>query len=104
MDNRGVYCDHGKTFRESCGHCEKAALLSLELRQKEGGALFIGEAQDLSSLSWELIRCWYESIPDIHIAGDDDQSIYVWRGAGGADVPAGCTKDKEKERKTKESP
>ena len=43
--------------------------------------MFIDEAQDLSNLQWQLINHWYESIPEIHIAGDDDQAIFVWGGA-----------------------
>ena len=35
MDNREVYCVHGKLLRESCDRCEMAALLSLKLRWKE---------------------------------------------------------------------
>lgn len=43
--------------------------------------LFIDEAQDLSPLQWKLINKWAETIPIIHIAGDDDQAIYEWAGA-----------------------
>ncbi len=50
--------------------------------------LFVDEAQDLSPLQWKLINHWAKSIPEIHIAGDDDQAIYVW---GGAD-PQGMVK------------
>lgn len=50
--------------------------------------LFVDEAQDLSPLQWKLINHWAKSIPEIHVAGDDDQAIYVW---GGAD-PQGMVK------------
>ncbi len=43
--------------------------------------LFIDEAQDLSPLQWALVNRWSQTIPIIHIAGDDDQAIYQWAGA-----------------------
>lgn len=53
--------------------------------------LFVDESQDLSPLQWRLVNYWSEMIGRVHVAGDDDQSIYVW---GGAD-PQGMQKWEE---------
>lgn len=47
--------------------------------------IFIDEAQDLSPLQWKLVEHWTRWVPNVCIAGDDDQALYKW---GGAD-PAG---------------
>jgi DNA helicase-2/ATP-dependent DNA helicase PcrA len=46
-------------------------------------ALFVDEAQDLSDLQWAVINrmMGFESVQEVHIAGDDDQAIYEWSGA-----------------------
>lgn len=54
--------------------------------------LFIDEAQDLSPLQWKLIEHWAADMKRVFVAGDDDQSIYVF---GGAD-PAGMNKFAER--------
>jgi superfamily I DNA/RNA helicase len=41
----------------------------------------IDEAQDLTSLQWEMIKKAYKNCQRIYIAGDDDQAIYEWNGA-----------------------
>ena len=43
--------------------------------------LFVDEAQDLSPLQWRVIEKLAGKIPNIVIAGDDDQAIYTWAGA-----------------------
>jgi DNA helicase-2/ATP-dependent DNA helicase PcrA len=43
--------------------------------------LIIDEAQDLSRLQWELVKCASKSVEKIILAGDDDQCIYQWAGA-----------------------
>ena len=43
--------------------------------------VFIDEAQDLSPAQWNLIEAWLPMWSEVHIAGDDDQSIYKWGGA-----------------------
>jgi len=44
-------------------------------------ALFIDEAQDLSSLQWDIISILAKNAKTVYIAGDDDQAIYRWAGA-----------------------
>jgi len=57
-------------------------------------ALFVDEAQDLSTLQWQMVDILRET-PDIQIfAGDDDQAIM---GFQGADVPAFLKATEERE-------
>ena len=42
---------------------------------------FFDEAQDFTPLELALIRKWGESMSQIVLAGDDDQSIYAFKGA-----------------------
>lgn len=54
--------------------------------------LLVDEAQDLSPLQWEVIKALLPlGVQEVHIAGDDDQAIYIW---GGAD-PAGMVRFEE---------
>lgn len=41
----------------------------------------IDEAQDLTSLQWEMCQVAFRDCQRIYIAGDDDQAIYEWSGA-----------------------
>lgn len=41
----------------------------------------IDEAQDLSRLQWDAVRCLFKNAEEIIIAGDDDQAIFRWAGA-----------------------
>lgn len=43
--------------------------------------LFVDEAQDTSSAQWRFLRTIAVNVPNIVIAGDDDQAIYEWSGA-----------------------
>ena len=43
--------------------------------------LFIDEAQDLSSLQWDMVRSMWTDTDKTYIAGDDDQAIFKWAGA-----------------------
>lgn len=43
--------------------------------------VIIDEAQDLTHLQWQFLRQSFKKVPDIIIAGDDDQCIYQWSGA-----------------------
>lgn len=41
----------------------------------------IDEAQDLTTLQWEVCNSLFSKAKRIYIAGDDDQAIYEWTGA-----------------------
>jgi DNA helicase-2/ATP-dependent DNA helicase PcrA len=43
--------------------------------------LFVDEAQDLTPLMWKIITEWSKKAGVVIIAGDDDQSIYTFKGA-----------------------
>lgn len=42
---------------------------------------FVDEAQDLTTLQWEMVWKAFRDCDKIYIAGDDDQAIYQWSGA-----------------------
>jgi len=41
----------------------------------------IDEAQDLTTLQWEVCQMLFANAKKVYIAGDDDQAIYEWTGA-----------------------
>jgi superfamily I DNA/RNA helicase len=41
----------------------------------------IDEAQDLTSMQWDLCKQLFKNCDKVYIAGDDDQAIYEWSGA-----------------------
>jgi superfamily I DNA/RNA helicase len=43
--------------------------------------LIVDEAQDTSQAQWRFLRYVAQNVPNIHLAGDDDQTIYEWNGA-----------------------
>lgn len=46
-------------------------------------AAFIDEGQDLTPLQWKVMRRAFSHVPEVVIAGDDDQAIFTWAGADG---------------------
>lgn len=42
---------------------------------------FIDEAQDLTTLQWEVVLKLFNNASRIYVAGDDDQGVYEWAGA-----------------------
>jgi len=43
--------------------------------------VFIDEAQDLSTMQWDMAKSIWNKTKDSFIAGDDDQAIFRWAGA-----------------------
>jgi len=41
----------------------------------------IDEAQDLTTLQWQMCSVAFRNCAKVYIAGDDDQSVYQWNGA-----------------------
>jgi len=73
-----------KSYKESTGVMDFTDLLSRVISAKiklKLDVVFIDEAQDLSLLQWHVLRSLFEDVPQVFIAGDDDQSIYKWSGA-----------------------
>jgi DNA helicase II / ATP-dependent DNA helicase PcrA len=44
-------------------------------------ALIVDEAQDLSTIQWQMVKILAASAKKVFIAGDDDQAIFRWAGA-----------------------
>ena len=58
----------------------------LQMFVDKGAALpidiaIIDEAQDLTSLQWDMCKVAFRDCSKVYIAGDDDQAIYEWSGA-----------------------
>lgn len=84
------FCEAYDDWKRESGYVDFGDMLhnALTVPAPDFDVLFVDEAQDLSRLQWDVIDHWCKYIPIVHVAGDDDQAIYVW---GGAD-PAGMTK------------
>jgi len=41
----------------------------------------IDEAQDLTTLQWDMCKIAFKNCDVVYVAGDDDQAIYQWQGA-----------------------
>lgn len=57
------------------------ALDEVEVAPGRPQALFVDEAQDLSTLELALVEKWGRACGVVVVVGDADQSIYSWRGA-----------------------
>ena len=71
-------------YKESSGLVDFTDLLSNVIEKElvvDLDVVFIDEAQDLSLLQWNVLRSVFRNVPEVYIAGDDDQSIYKWSGA-----------------------
>jgi len=54
----------------------------VERKQKvDVDVAFVDEAQDLTTLQWQMVWVAFSGAQRIYIAGDDDQAIYEWSGA-----------------------
>lgn len=75
------------TFEEYKQRYGKLDYTDLLLRMKNEGSplpvdvAFIDEAQDLTTLQWELVDKLFKNAEVVYAAGDDDQAIYKWAGA-----------------------
>ena len=81
-------------YKKQCDYIDFNDMLykALDLEPLDIDILFVDEAQDLSRLQWKVINHWATKAKEIIIAGDDDQSIYIWAGAD----PRGMYKFTEK--------
>lgn len=73
-----------KTFKDNHGLVDFTDLLTVAIEKGivvDLDVVFIDEAQDLSRLQWKVLQSVFRNVPQVYIAGDDDQSIYKWSGA-----------------------
>lgn len=77
------FCRNYDQYKASMGLVDFTDMLSLAMscHDPDVDVLYVDEAQDLSPIQWDLVYKWANSVDEIVIAGDDDQSIYVWGGA-----------------------
>lgn len=52
-----------------------------EMKKVDVEVAIIDEAQDLTTLQWQMVWVAFSNAKRIYIAGDDDQAIYEWSGA-----------------------
>lgn len=77
------FCEAYDKWREKNGLIDFTDMLILAMSalNPKIDVLFVDEAQDLSKIQWDLVYKWAGAMDRVYIAGDDDQSIYVWGGA-----------------------
>lgn len=77
------FCEYYEKFKKAHGYIDFADMLdtALNFDGPKVDVLFVDEAQDLSPQQWRLIEHWGQTIPTVHVAGDDDQAIYKFGGA-----------------------
>ena len=89
------FCTGLEKFKEERFLKDYTDMLTLFVKDKTKpllDVLIVDEAQDLSRLQWECIKKLAMGVPNVHVAGDDDQAIYEWAGA---DVETFVTLDGE---------
>jgi len=73
-----------KAYRESLGKLDFTDLIEMFVKRNNSLPVkiaIIDEAQDLTSLQWEMVLVAFKHCDKIYIAGDDDQALYQWSGA-----------------------
>lgn len=80
------FCIKWKAFKEAHGYLDFSDLIDICLERydkhpAEPDVILYDEAQDASTQELELIEKWSGHTRTTVIAGDDDQSLYQWRGA-----------------------
>lgn len=70
-----------KTEKGMIDFCDMLELACASNNLPSYKLLIVDEAQDLSSLQWDLVKKLVERAETTFIAGDDDQAIFQWAGA-----------------------
>ena len=77
------FVENYAAWKDRFGYIDYTDMLKMALDASSPNVdvMFVDEAQDLSPLQWAIIDKWAHDIPEMYIAGDDDQAIYEWAGA-----------------------
>lgn len=73
-----------KRFKDTIGLPDYTDIIESFVKKGESlpvDVAIIDEAQDLTTLQWQMIWVAFSGCKRIYIAGDDDQAIYEWSGA-----------------------
>jgi len=73
-----------KRYKDHVKKIDYTDMLEMFLREKVEipvDVAIIDEAQDLTSLQWEVARCAFRGAKRIYVAQDDDQALFSWSGA-----------------------
>jgi len=73
-----------KHFRDALGIMDFTDLIERFIKNNKAlpvKVAIIDEAQDLTSLQWQMVLTAFKECDRIYIAGDDDQALYQWAGA-----------------------
>ena len=76
--------DNYKKFKEHYSLYDFTDIVGNFIKRNESlpvKVAFIDEAQDLTTLQWQMVWVAFRACDKIYIAGDDDQAIYEWSGA-----------------------
>jgi superfamily I DNA/RNA helicase len=84
MDTYNGFVRNYELFKKTKSLVDYTDLLSLYLSvgsKPINKHIFIDEAQDLTTLQWDVVEKLSEKCLSLTVAGDDDQAIYAWNGA-----------------------
>lgn len=86
MDNEKVLfvMRQYQRYKSTFGYKDFTDLMQDYIDQKKEAnveVVIIDEAQDLTTLQWQMVWTAFRNCKRMYIAGDDDQSIYQWSGA-----------------------
>jgi DNA helicase-2/ATP-dependent DNA helicase PcrA len=81
-----AFASEWEAFKDETGAIDFADMIEIALREcptAPGRPLvgFFDEAQDFTRLELALVRRWAESMEYVVLIGDDDQTLYAFRGA-----------------------
>lgn len=72
---------------------EKGNEKLIEFLSKRYNFLYIDEFQDTSQLQYEVLKLYCRSCKQIFAIGDDDQTIYTWRGSDNSIITKSFARD-----------
>lgn len=73
-----------KRYKETFGYIDFTDMVQNFIKENRSVPVkvaIVDEAQDLTTLQWEMVWKAFRNCDRVYIAGDDDQAIYQWSGA-----------------------